>query len=197
MEKYLKKLFNLNGAAPYAGAIRKAIAENKYDLFALYCSSISQKQDEKGRKKLEETVSYFKSNWDSIVERVNGVHCGSCTEPLVSHILSERLSRNPLAWSKEGLEKMAMLRVFKENGGKVTADHIRISRSKTDRTKDHYALQNGFAIYNKYAEKQIKAAFGGKHDWSIFEKEITSSGKVTGTSVVLKAYSHINSLKVS
>lgn len=92
---------------------------------------------------------------------------------------------------------MAMLRVFKENGGKVTADHIRISRSKTDRTKDHYALQNGFAIYNKYAEKQIKAAFGGKHDWSIFEKEITSSGKVTGTSVVLKAYSHINSLKVS
>ena len=96
---------------------------------------------------------------------------------------------------------MAMLRVFEENGGKVTADHIRISRSKTDRIKDHNALKNGFATYNKYAEEQIKTTFGGQHDWSIFEKEIASSGvfsgKVTGTSVILKAYSHISTLKIS
>ena len=83
----------------------------------------------------------------------------------------------------------------------MTADHIRISRSKTDRIKDHNALKNGFATYNKYAEEQIKTTFGGQHDWSIFEKEIASSGvfsgKVTGTSVILKAYSHISTLKIS
>ena len=201
LEKYLKKLFSLNGAVPYAGAIRKAIKENRFESFAVYCSSISKKQDEKSRKKLEEIVNYFQNNWDSIVERLNGNHCGSCTEPLVSHILSERLSRNPLAWSKEGLGKMAMLRVFEENGGKVTADHIRISRSKSDRTKDFYALKNGFEIYNKYAEEQIKSAFGGKRDWSVFEKEFASSGfssgKVTGTSVILNAYSRLRAQKIS
>ena len=201
LKKYEKKLFNHKGAIPYIGVIRKAIKENKYESFAEYCSSISQKQDEKGRKKLEEIVSYFHNNWDSIVERMSGEHPGSCTEPIVSHVLSERLSRNPLAWSKEGLGKMAMLRVFEVNGGKVTAEHIRISRSKKDREKDHYALKNGLAIYNKYAEEQIKTAFGGKHDWSIFEKEIASSGfssgKVTGTSVILKAYSRLSDLKIS
>ena len=201
LEKYLKKLFRLDGAVHYAGAIRKAIKENRFKSFAEYCSAISQKQDEKGQKKLGEIVNYFQNNWDSIVERTNGEHCGSCTEPLVSHVLSERLSRNPLAWSKEGLGKMAMLRIFEENGGKVTAEHIRISRSKEDRTKDHYALKNGLAIYNEYAEEQIKATFGGKHDWSVFEKEFVSSGfssgKVTGTSVILNAYSRLRSQKIS
>lgn len=47
--------------------------------------------------------------------------CGSCTESLVSHVLSERLSRTPLAWSERGLEKMTMLVVYRKNGRKVTA----------------------------------------------------------------------------
>ena len=197
LEKYFKKLFSLNGAASYGGVIRKAIKENNFESFAIYCNSIKQKQDEKGLTKLFELVNYFQNNWDSIVERLNGNYCGSCTEPLVSHVLSDRLSRNPLAWSKEGLGKMAMLRVFNENGGKVTANHIRVSRNKSERTKDYHDLKNGFYIYNKYAEEQIKSAFGNYHDWSIFEKEFVStgfsSGKVTGTSVLLNAYSHFTS----
>ena len=38
---------------------------------------------------------------------------------------------------------MAMLRIFEENGGKVTAEQIRISRNKSDRKKDFNALKNG------------------------------------------------------
>ena len=197
LEKYFKKLFRLKGAASYGGVIRKAVKENDFESFAIYCNSIKEKQDEKGEKKLFELVTYFQNNWDSIVERLNGEYCGSCTEPLVSHILSERLSRNPLAWSKEGLGKMAMLRIFEENGGKVTSNHIRISRSKSERTRDYYALKNGFEIYNKYAEEQIKSSFGDYHNWSIFEKEYVPSGfssrKVTGTSVLLNAYSRLSS----
>lgn len=191
LEKYLKKLFRLNGAAPYSGIVRKAIREDNFEAFAGYISSISEKQDEKGQENLYELVNYFQNNWDCIVERMNGTHCGSCTEPLISHTLSERLSRNPLAWSKEGLSKMAMLRIFEENGGKVTAEHIRISRNKSDRKKDFNALKNGLEIYNKYAEKQVKSVFGGKHDWSIFEGDNTpaafSYGKLTGTTILLKA----------
>ena len=79
------------------------------------------------KEALSQIVNSFRKNWDSIVERLNGGHFGSCTEPLISHILSERLSRNPLAWSRGGgLGKPAMLRIFTENGGKAAAEHIRV-----------------------------------------------------------------------
>ena len=198
LEKYLKKLLRLNGAAPYSGIVRKAIRENNFDSFAEYISSINEKQDAKGKKKLFELVNYFQNNWDSIVERMNSTHCGSCTEPLISHTLSERLSRNPLAWSKEGLGKMAMLRVFEENGGRVTSEHIRISRDKSDRKKDFNALKNGLEIYNKYAEEQVRSVFGGKHDWSIFEGDKTPAaftfGKITGTTILLKACARLRAV---
>jgi len=195
LEKYFKKLFCLNGATSYSGVIRKAVKENDFDSFAKFIASIEEKQDENGKKKLSELVNYFQNNWDSIVRRMNEKHCGSCTEPLISHVLSDRLSRNPLAWSKEGLGKMAMLRVFEENGGKVTAKDICISRNKDCRTKDFNALKKGLEIYNKYAEKQIKTAIGKKHDWSIFASNSTpaafSYGKLTGTTVLLKACSKL------
>ena len=198
LEKYFKKLFRLNGAASYSGVISKAVRENDFDSFVRYCSSINEKQDEKGRKALAELVNYFQNNWYPIVERMKGTYPGSCTEPLISHVLSERLSRNPLAWSREGLGKMAMLRIFTENGGKVTADHIRVSRSKAERIKDRNALKNGLEIYNKYAEAQIKESFGGHHDWSVFENEHTPAGltygKLTGTTVLLKACAELKPL---
>ena len=198
LEKYFKKLFRLNGASSYSGVIRKAVRENDFVSFIRFCDLIDEKQDEKGKKALAELVNYFQNNWDSIVERLNGGHCGSCTEPLISHILSERLSRNPLAWSREGLGKMAMLRIFTENGGRVTAEHIRVSRSRKERAKDHNALRNGLEIYNKYAEKQIAEAFGGYHDWSVFENEHAPAGltcgKLTGTTVLLKACAKLRPL---
>ena len=198
LEKYLKRLFQLKGAAPYASVVCKAIRENDFDSFAKYISSIREKQDEKGRKELFDLVNYFQNNWDSIVERMISTHCGSCTEPLISHTLSERLSRNPLAWSQEGLGKMAMLRVFEENGGKVTAEHIRISRDKSERRKDFNALKNGLEIYNKYAEEQVRSVFGGKHDWSIFKSNSTPTaftyGKLTGTTILLKACARLRAV---
>lgn len=196
LEKYFKKLFSLNGAKPYAGAARKAVREDDFKSFVRYCASIDEKQDEKNKQKLRELVNYFGNNWESIVERMSGKYCGSCTEPLVSHILSERLSRNPLAWSREGLGKMAMLRIFTENGGKVTAEHIRVSRSKAERTRDHKALKEGLEIYNEYAEKQAKAAIGTRHDWSVFEKECAglTDGKITGLAILLKACARLREL---
>ena len=198
LEKYLKKLFALPCANSYAGVIRKALQNNDFEAFEKYCNSINEKQDDTGKKKLNEVHKYFCNNWDAIINRVNGNSCGSCTEPLISHTLSERLSRNPLAWSKEGLGKMAMLRIYDKNGGKVTADDIRVSRSKADRTKDFNDLKNGFELYNSYAEKQIKTVLENKHDWSIFENNNAfdgiTNGKITGTSVLLKSCACINSL---
>ena len=198
LEKYIKKLLKLPGASAYAGVIRKALRNNDPKAFEKYCESINEKQDKNGKKKLREIYKYFRNNWDSIINRVKNDCCGSCTEPLVSHILSERLSRNPLAWSKEGLGKMAMLRIYDKNGGKVSAKDIRISRSKTDRSKDYSNLKNGFETYNNYAEKHLKSTLAERHNWDIFENnnacnELTN-GQVTGTSVLLNSYARINSL---
>ena len=195
LEKYVKKLLRLQGAACYGKAVREALKKNDYEAFRRYVSGIEEKQDEKGKKKLQELVKYFENNWESIVARMSEKYCGSCTEPLISHTLSERLSRTPLAWSKEGLGKMAMLRVFTENGGEITADHIRISRDKAERTRDYNARKAGFEIYNKYAEEQVRAVFSGKHDWSIFEGEKIpaglSYGRRTGTTILLKTYAQL------
>ncbi len=105
------------------------MVRNDFESFARYCIAILERQDEKGKKQMGDLITYFQNNWDSIVERVSAKYCGSCTEPTDSHVLSERLSRAPLAWTREGLAKVAMLRVYRENGGTVTADHIRVSRS--------------------------------------------------------------------
>ena len=201
LEKYFKKLCRLNGAQPYAGVLRQAILRNDFESFARYCAAIREKQDEAGKKKMAEPVIYFQNNWESIVERMSGRYCGSCTEPLISHVLSERMSRNPLAWSREGLAKMAMLRVFTQNGGSVTADLIRVSRSKKERKKDYNSLKNGFSLYNQYAEKQAKSIFGTPHDWSIFEREhvlpALTNGKTVGISTLLNVYSHFRSFSAS
>ena len=60
------------------------------------------------------------------------------------------------------------------------------------------ALRNGLELYNKYSEKQIAEAFGGYHDWSVFENEHTRAGltcgKATGTAVLLKACAKLRQL---
>ena len=48
----------------------------------------------------------------------------------MSHILSERLSRNPVGWSETGLSNMAMIRVYVWNGGKVQAKDVGKGRSE-------------------------------------------------------------------
>ena len=113
--------------------------------------------------------------------------CGSCTEPLVGHVLSKRLSRNPLAWSDHGLRQMAMLRVYVNNGGVVTEKDIRVSRSKADLDRDRAALQSGFAKYRAYADKQIDEFLSHKPDCSIFDKSYVRSGRLDGTRMLLKA----------
>jgi len=84
-----------------------------------WCSS-SKDLDE-----ITELLTYLKTNWESIVNRYNEGVTGSCTEGQVSHILSERFSRNPMGWSEEGLGKLTKLRVYCKNGGKITSDHFK------------------------------------------------------------------------
>ena len=76
---------------------------------------------EKNQKKLEAGLEYIKNNWQGIRRRVKNEEgiAGSSTESHISHVLSSRLSSRPKGWCREGLDKMAQLRVYWKNGGSL------------------------------------------------------------------------------
>lgn len=186
LEKELRSFLRLEGAGCYAGAIRDSMRkENGYEAFERYCEAIFRKQiTEKGQKKVRDFVEYCANHWSAIVVRMSKETCGSCTEPQVSHVLSDRLSRNPIAWSKEGLNRMTMLVVYTKNGGKVCAKDIRIRVNEQAKAGFH---DDGYAKYSDYAKKQSDEMLNVKHDWSLFEHECDTLGKVDGVYLLRKS----------
>ena len=186
LEKELRSFLRLEGAGCYAKAIRDSMCkEDGYEAFERYCESIFSKQTtEKGQDKVRKFVEYCANHWSAIVARMSEQTCGSCTEPQVSHVLSDRLSRNPIAWSKEGLNRMTMLVVYTKNGGKVCAKDVRIRVNKQAKASFH---EDGYAKYSDYAKKQSDEMLNVKHDWSLFEHECDALGKVDGVYLLRKS----------
>lgn len=83
------------------------------------------------RKRILDTMKYFRNNWDGIdaVTRYPNV-LGCSAEGHVSHVLSDRLSSRPMGWSRIGAEQMARLRAFVRNGGDI---HSEIQKKRTER----------------------------------------------------------------
>ena len=186
LEKELQSFLRLEGASCYAKAIRDSMhKEDGYETFERYCEKIFSKQtSEKGQDKVRKFVEYCANHWNAIVVRMSKETCGSCTEPQVSHVLSDRLSRNPIAWSKEGLNRMTMLVVYTKNGGRVCAENVRIRVNEQAKATFH---EDGYAKYCDYAKKQSDAMLNVKHDWSLFEHECDALGKVDGVYLLRKS----------
>ena len=186
LEKELRSFLRLEGAGCYAGAIHDSMRKKDgYEAFERYCEAIFCKQTtEKGQKKVRDFVEYCANHWSAIVVRMSKKTCGSCTEPQVSHVLSDRLSRNPIAWSKEGLNRMTMLVVYAKNGGKVCAQDVRIRVNEQAKAGFH---EDGYARYSDYAKKQSDEMLNIKHDWSLFEHECDALGKVDGIYLLRKS----------
>ena len=186
LEKELRSFLRLEGAGCYAGAIRNSMRkEDGYEAFERYCEAIFRKQTtEKGQEKVRDFVEYCANHWSAIVVRMSKGTCGSCTEPQVSHVLSDRLSRNPIAWSKEGLNRMTMLVVYTKNGGKVCAKDVRIRVNEQAKASFH---EDGYARYSDYAKKQSDEMLNVIHDWSLFEHECDALGKVDGIYLLRKS----------
>ncbi len=191
LEKEFRSFLRLEGACCYAGALRNAMSkEDGYEAFERYCASIYKKQSTvEGRVKVREFVSYCAKHWSAIVARMSKQTCGSCTEPQVSHVLSDRLSRNPIAWSKDGLNRMSMLVVYTKNGGRVRGKDVNI-RVKNNTYADF--KEDGYAKYRDYAVKQADEVLKAKYDWSVFDHENSSSGKVDWLFMLRKTFgSHL------
>ena len=193
LEKELRSFLGLEGASCYAGAIRNSMRkEDGYEAFERYCEAILRKQTtEKSQKKVRDFVEYCAHHWSAIVVRMSKESCGSCTEPQVSHVLSDRLSRNPIAWSKEGLNRMTMLVVYTKNGGRVCAEDVRIRVNEQTKAGFH---EDGYARYSEYAKKQSDEMLNVKHDWSLFEHECDALGKVDGIYLLHKSVGEMKPL---
>lgn len=116
---------------------------------------------------------YLLGNWESIRNLILLDIPGSCTEGQVSHVLSERFSRNPMGWSKEGLGKLSKLRVYRINGGKLSGKELKKKVAES---------------YSEYAERFISERIEGATDWSIFEIDKPIMNGSFGTQALIRAY---------
>lgn len=185
LEKRLRSFIRMEGAHAYAGAIRRALSGDNYEAFEKWCHRIYlQQSSREGQDKVRRFVAYCSTHWDAIGIRLRKEVCGSCTEPLVSHILSDRLSRRPIAWSRKGLNRMTMLVAYTKNGGCLNGEDTRIRVNQKNRVT---FAEDGYAIYCSYAQKQADSLLTQKHDWSLFDHGTQMPGKVNGPHLIRKS----------
>jgi len=185
-EKQLKQATAGFGKQNYRLRIRQAINEkDKGKAIRLVNEMLSLSGEPKRAKRIRKFRSYLVSNWEGIVRRYTEGITGSCTEALVSHVYSERLSRNPMGWSDEGLHKMAELRVYTRNGCVVTAKDFKRTKQEKERS-----------ILKEYAQERIREAIEGYLDWSIFEKEQYNLPTNSATQILIRSYGRFRSLVV-
>lgn len=132
--------------------------------------SLTEKDEEKIRK----FEIYLQGNWNEIRRRLTKENIpGSCTEGLVSSVLSERFSRDPLGWSEQNLGKLVMARIYRKNGGKIEKKHFRRSEEVKEK-------------YSEYAERFIEENIKGAVDFSMFEAERPIFDGASGTQISIR-----------
>ena len=134
---------------------------------------LSEKLEEEDVEKVEQFAGYLFCSWEQIRRRVNDDVPGSCTEAQVSHVLSERFSRDPLGWSETVLGKLTGVRVYIKNGGEITKKDLKAETKNEER-------------YSEYAERYIQEGIKGAIDFSIFENELPIFDTDSGTQHAIK-----------
>lgn len=182
--KRFKELSSFFGPATIS-ALHDCINNNDrggfYETFSK--APLIQPFNRKQAEKLNDQLVFFMKQWTGIVNRKVLDVCGSCTEPMVSHVLSERLSRTPCAWSERGLDVMAMLRSYRANGCKVTRKDINTGIADKDQEQNELKKrrERGYEKYNKYfaeAGEELERWFKEKYCKNLPNNIIDVSGGV-------------------
>ena len=193
LEKYLKKLGHFNGAAQRMGALRAALKDGNWKTYKKLLGNIYALQTGKDRENSKAVIRYLWNNRQAAHLRYDSGICGSCTESLISHVLSERLSRTPLAWSERGLAQMTMLVVYNKNGQTVSAGDIRVSLNRDEQDREASLRRYGWDKYNNYMDRQLDWILSS--DWTgAFEKETVSFGKVDASFIIRKSLGALHSV---
>ena len=183
-EKHLKRAAAAFPKQNYGYRIHQAIEEKSLEKATnLIREMLSLSEGAKQEKRVREFLRYVLNNWDGIVRRYTEDVVGSCTEGLVSHVYSERLSRNPMGWSEAGLNRMAELRVYTRNGCRVSGEAFKRSEDEKNRS-----------ILKEYGRERLWNAIRGCSDWSVFEKEQYNPAINTATQILIRSYGRQRSL---
>ena len=117
------------------GRIYDAISfEDKEELRKVFELILNTPASEAKIKQIYRSRTYIENHWEAIIIKNDNADAriGCSAEGHVSHIYSDRLSSRPLGWSKIGVDKMARLRVYAANGGKIY-DLIKYKEEKKER----------------------------------------------------------------
>jgi hypothetical protein len=190
LEKRIKSFLSGEICKVFAPRVRAAVnSGNASDFQALFYKMedalLSGMEPGKGMAKrlkaLRADGAFLLAHWQAILNGRHPLSIGSCTEAQVSHVLSKRLSRDPMGWSPLGLAKLSMVRVFCLNGGVVMPCDIGADKN-TERT----VIKN-IKAYEDIVMKQHDEIFKGWRDWRWFDKDDDNliSRKTTGTRVAV------------
>jgi hypothetical protein len=133
---------------------------------------------------IREFGAYIINHWDKVQNMSLENSIGSCTEAMVSHVFSERFSRNPMGWSRAGLSKMSMIRVFVKNGEKVSPSDIGVDKRDED---ERHIVKARVEKYESLMQTQQVKIFEGVRDWRWFERENVTQISPSGTKVAIDA----------
>ncbi len=181
--KYLRKLISSFPERNVSTVMENAVRENDKAKADRFLQDLMNGADDTQGKEAKKFGKYLMNNWEEIVNRFQDKMPGSCTEGLVSHVLSERFSRDPQGWSKAGLGRLSGLRVFLLNGGKLSREDLESS----DNGKEPQRIS-----YTEYADKIIQEACLGAVDWSIFDGEPLVMDGGSGTQMLIRHYGQLS-----
>ncbi len=165
MKKYASDIWN---------CIKEADLEGLGLIFnELYLATESESK----RKEIKGSWDYFNNNWDGIkVRKEESKYIVGCSaEGHNSHILASRMSSRPMGWSKDGADKMARLRAFKANDGKVI-DFIKAQKKE----KKLYSV-------TKQLIRTTQIGLKSKINDNPCNLEVFKIGRITGLYRALKA----------
>jgi len=162
------------GQWQYRKAIYSSIYEGDLPRFCKLVDELKHNvQSPKKRKRINQIKNYIKNNWKAItIYKKDGVD-GSCTEGHISHVLSSRFSSRPMGWSKKGLKAIADIRIYCQNGGKITPNHFTkakqqynikletIKKAKEVFSKTTYEKLNNIPVFNMGKKTPISTILKG------------------------------------
>jgi len=125
------------------------------------------------REQIRQTKVYIENHWEAITRPNYDEYArmGCSAEGHVSHVLSSRLSSRPLGWSEVGVSKMAKLRAYVANDGKI-CDLFKYKKEKQQRI-----IQEEI---RKEVDKQVKKKQKSYTDVWNHETVAGSTGLVNG-----------------
>jgi len=175
--KYLRAINSKFPKKNVKQRLEKALREDQKEAANEVLQSLKPlAEDPKQIEAISTAETYLNNKWDELVKRRVLDIPGSCTEGQVSHVLSERFSRNPMGWSKESLSKLTKLRVYVKNGGKIEGRHFRKSEAQDT------------SCYKRMIEREVSGCF----DWSIFDGEPLIFDKSSGTQQLMHILGETN-----